>query len=308
MLLAACSDPASRTLAPVATEPFAAERELLPGTSALLDIAYATRSPTQKLDLHLPSVGTRPYPVVLWLHAGGWYTGDKKLGSTAPPLQLLNQGIAVVSANYRLSGEAKFPAQIHDAKAAVRWIRANAARFSLNPNRIGAWGLSAGAHLVALLGTSSGVAALTDLSLGNSTMSDHVKTVVTWALPQYFLNLDYQLSLDGCPLYAGTGHNAASSPESQLMGAPIQTIPARVQAASPRSYVGTGDARFLIQHGKLDCTIPWQQSQGLAQRLTTVLSTAQAQLDLFPTGKHGGPEFTSATNLSRVITYLKSTL
>ena len=308
LALVACTDPLSSSLASAARSPSRPLGDLVPGSTALTDIAYATRSPAQKLDLYLPTSGTRPYPVVLWIHGGGWRTGDKTLGGSAPPLQLTSQGIAVVSANYRLSGEAKFPAQIQDVKAAVRWIRANAARYGLNPMRVGAWGLSAGAHLAALLGTSAGVAALTDLSLGNSTMSDRVNTVVTWALPQNFLRLDYQLSLDGCPLYAGTGHNAASSPESQLMGAPIQTISTLVQAASPRTYVGAGDARFLLQHGKLDCTIPWQQSQGLAQVLNNALGASQAQLDLFPTARHGGPEFTSATNVARVITYLKATI
>ncbi|MGQ0647650.1 MAG: alpha/beta hydrolase fold domain-containing protein [Gemmatimonadaceae bacterium] len=282
--------------------------EIAPGVSAITNIAYATRSPTQKLDLYLPTSGPKPYPVVLWLHAGGWHSGDKALGPNAVHHQLVSQGFALVSANYRLSGEAKWPAQIQDVKAVVRWIRANAGAYPLNANRIGAWGLSAGGHLAAMLGTSSGVASLTDLSLGNPTMSDYVKSVVDWAGPQHFLALDSQLALNGCPLYGGSGHNAASSPEGVLMGAPIQTIPSRVLAASPRTYVGAGDATFLIQHGMLDCTIPYQQATGLAQRIRTVLGAAQVQLELFPNARHGGPDYTGPANMTRVINYLKATL
>ena len=276
--------------------------------AALTNLPYATRSATQKLDIHLPTSGVKPYPVVLWLHAGGWSTGDKALGPSHPARQLLSQGIAVVSINYRLSWEAKFPAQIHDVKAALRWVRGRASTYGFNPNRIGAWGLSAGGHLAALLGTSSGIPSLTDLTMGFPLQSEQVKTVVAWAAPMNFLLLDGQLALNGCPLYNGTGHNAPSSPESLLLGAQITTIPALVSAASPRTYVTLGDPKFLVQHGKLDCTIPYQQADGLVSRIRTVLGTAQVQYDLFPTGKHGGVEFTGPTNMTRVVNYIKSTL
>jgi len=302
--IAACSD------SPTAPKPrgLVLQPSLEVVAGALTNLSYATRSPTQKLDIHLPTSGVKPYPVVVWLHAGGWWTGDKTLGLSHPARQLLSQGIAVVSVNYRLSGEARFPAQIHDVKAAVRWVRARASTYGFNPNRIGAWGLSAGGHLAALLGTSTGIAALTDLTMGNATMSEQVKTVVVWAGPMNFLNLDAQLALNGCPLYNGTGHDAPSSPESLLMGAQITTIPTAVSAASPRAYVTLGDPKFLVQHGKLDCTIPYQQADGLVNRIRNVIGTAQVQYDLFPTGKHGGLEFTNTTNVTRVVNYVKATI
>lgn len=302
--LAACADAPTSPTRPLPVAPLLSSS----GPAPLVDIAYASRSSAQKLDIHLPTAGAKPYPVVVWVHGGGWSSGDKNLGLNAPPRQLLNHGYAVVSVNYRLSGEARFPAQIQDLKAAVRWIRANASRYGLNATRIGAWGVSAGAHLAGLLGTASGVASLTDLSLGNGTMSDAVQSVVSWSGADYFLSLDSQLKLNGCPLYAGLGHNAATSPPSLLMGAPIQTIPSKVQAASPRYHVSAGDAKFLFQHGMADCTIPYQQSRIFANRLKTVLGSAHAQIDLFPAGKHGGTVFTSTTNVTRVINYIKATI
>ena len=119
----------------------------------LHDIEYATVDGTSLLlDLHLPSGPVEnPVPLVLWVHGGGWRAGDKD--PTRAPTTL-GEEYAIASVNYRLSDEAIFPTQIHDVKAAVRFLRGNATRFGLDPDRFGAWGSSAGGHLVALLGTS----------------------------------------------------------------------------------------------------------------------------------------------------------
>ncbi|MCC6316853.1 MAG: alpha/beta hydrolase [Gemmatimonadaceae bacterium] len=307
----ACVDPSAptdaRSPADVASPSLEVALAPAPAPASVLNLAYATRSTAEKLDLYLPT-GKGPFPVVLWLHPGGWQTGDKKISSTSVQMKLLANGYALASANYRLSGQARYPAQIQDAKAAVRWLRANAALYKLDPKRIGVWGLSAGAHLAALLGTTSGVTALTDLSLGNAGQSDAVKAVVAMATPVNFLTLDALLKQDGCKLYNGTGHNAAGSPPSLLMGAPIQTIASKVATANPQQYVSVGDAKFLIQHGQADCTIPWQHGQTLHQRLQAVLGASASQLDLFPTGKHGGTHFTSDANFARILAFLRANL
>ena len=133
------------------------------------DLAYATLGgrPLQ-LDLYIPATGSGPYPLVIWIHGGGWSGGDKALGPGASALKLLPRGIAVASINYRLTSQAGqwgsfpviFPAQINDVKGAVRWLRANAGTYNLDASRFGSWGSSAGGHLSALIGTSGGVAAL----------------------------------------------------------------------------------------------------------------------------------------------------
>ena len=121
----------------------------------LRDLAYVSGGHArQKLDLYLPK-SDGPLPLVIWIHGGGWRQGTK--GGNLPALRLARRGYAVASLDYRLSGDAKFPAQIEDCKAAVRWLRAHVKKYNLNPDRFGAWGSSAGGHLVALLGTSGGV-------------------------------------------------------------------------------------------------------------------------------------------------------
>ncbi|MFI5156185.1 MAG: alpha/beta hydrolase fold domain-containing protein, partial [Chitinophagales bacterium] len=132
-----------------------------------LDIAYASISPAEKLDIYIPNTGNGPFPIILAIHGGAFKMGDKASGEITPMLEGLTRGYALVSINYRMSGEAKAPKLIQDVKAAIRWIRANAKQYKLNPDKIAAWGSSAGGHLSSLAGTSGGINELEDLSLGN---------------------------------------------------------------------------------------------------------------------------------------------
>jgi len=128
---------------------------LPPGTQVHRDLEYvAGGHARQKLDLYLPARSDRPLPVLVWVHGGAWLGGSKE---NCPAVPLVARGYAVASINYRLSQHATFPAQIEDCKAAIRWLRAHAGKYHLDAGHIGAWGASAGGHLVALLGTSGGV-------------------------------------------------------------------------------------------------------------------------------------------------------
>jgi acetyl esterase/lipase len=134
-----------------------------------MDLPYAATSGAQRLDLYLPAEGKGPFPVILSIHGGAFLGGDKGDRQVIPMLEGLERGYAVVSINYRLSGEAIWPAQIHDCKAAVRWVRANAKQYRLDPDKIATWGGSAGGHLSAMVGTSGDVGSLEDLTLGIQT-------------------------------------------------------------------------------------------------------------------------------------------
>jgi acetyl esterase/lipase len=120
------------------------------GTSAKYDVPYVEGGgKSQSLDIFVPAGAAKPMPLVIWIHGGGWQQGDK---AQSPAVGLLRWGYVVASINYRLTDEAIFPAQINDCKAAVRWLRAHAEEYHIDPDHIGAWGASAGGHLVALLG------------------------------------------------------------------------------------------------------------------------------------------------------------
>jgi acetyl esterase/lipase len=269
-----------------------------------LDLAYAHLSPAQKLDIYLPDEGEGPFPVILSIHGGGFMGGDKGDMPIMPMLEGLKRGYAVVGVNYRLSGEARFPALVYDGKAAVRWIRAHAQRYHLNPERIAVWGGSAGAWLANMLGVSAGVRELEDLTLGNPEQSSNVQAVVSWFSPTNFLEMDEQLTASGLPPTPEMKHSAANSPESLLMGEQITKIPAKVKAANPETYVTASAPPFFLQHGTLDCVVPVQGSIRLAAKLEKALGKGKVRLELLEGAGHGDPRFDAPENVEKVLDFI----
>ena len=200
-----------------------------------------------------------PVPVVLYIHGGAFLMGDRR--HLPPPLDRLDlfdrlprEGFAVASADYRLSGEVRFPGQLHDLKAAVRWLRARADELGINPLRIAAWGESAGGHLAAMLGTTSAHPG-TDGAVGLTGASSAVGAVVDWYGPTDFAAMDRHAPPDSAMV-----HDDPGSPESILIGAPVQERPDLVLAADPATWAGPDAPPFLIQHGTRDRLVPFGQS------------------------------------------------
>ena len=247
---------------------------------APLNLEYA-RPPSGplSLDLYLPDTGG-PFPLVLWIHGGAFRAGDKGGIWYKPILNQTQRGYAVASIDYRLSGTAKFPALVHDAKAAVRWLRANAARYNLKADRIVVAGESAGGYQAAMLGTSGGVAEL-EGTLGNPKESSRVQGVIDFFGPTDLLAMDDGASSCQTPLV----HRTANSPESQLLGCNPDDCPDRAKAASPIAYVARDNPPFLILHGAADCQVPHSQSQRLYDALRA--AGAAADVHLLPGVGHG---------------------
>ncbi|HMZ44192.1 MAG TPA: alpha/beta hydrolase [Anaerolineales bacterium] len=268
------------------------------------DLAYATQSDAQKLDLYIPE-GSGPFPVVIMVHGGGFMFGDKADGAGLTGVdQLLAAGYAVASINYRLSGEAQYPSQIYDAKASVRFLRANAEKYNLNPDKFAAWGASAGGNLVSLLGTTCGVEELEGADLGNAEQSSCVQAVVDWFGPIDFLKMDEQFAGTSCE----QSHNAANSPESKLVGAEIQTVPDLVATTNPMNYITADDAPFFIENGTADCNIPPIQNKNLADALSAVIGADNVTYVSLEGAGHGGSQFETAENLKLVIDFLDKNL
>jgi len=245
------------------------------GTQVLRNLEYARADAKPLLlDLYLPAEAKRPLPLILWVHGGAWRAGSK---DPCPAVGMVERGYAVASVGYRLSQEALFPAQIHDCKAAVRWLRAHAEKYHLDPKRFGAWGSSAGGHLVALLGTSGGVADL-DGNLGNPDQSSRVQAVCDWFGPTDFCRMsEGESAMD---------HDAANAPESQLIGGPVQQNKDKAARANPITYVTKDDPPFLIMHGDRDRTVPPNQSQLLHAALQT--AGVETTLYMVAGAGHGG--------------------
>lgn len=265
------------------------------------DIAYASTSPSQKMDIYLPENGNGPFPVIISIHGGAFMMGDKADGQVNPMLEGLKRGYAVVSINYRMSGEAIFPTLVHDVKAAIRYVRANAAKYKLNPDKIAAWGGSAGGYLSAMAGTSGGIEQLEDLSQGNATYSSKVQAVVDWFGPIDFLQMDPQFKTSG---KGKPDHSEANSPESKILGKQITLIPEQVARANPSTYISSDDPVFFIQHGSEDRLVPTEQSVNFAASLEKVMGKEKVYFEILKGANHGGPAFETAENLYKVFQFL----
>jgi acetyl esterase/lipase len=270
-------------------------------TQKWLDVAYATTSTAQKMDIYLPNEKQDKYPVIVHIHGGAFLMGDKADGQLTPVLAALQRGYAVVSINYRLTGEAKFPTQIQDVKAAIRFIRANADKYALKTDKIAVWGGSAGGHLSALAATSGDIKELEDLTLGNPTQSSRVQAVVDWFGPINFLTMDAHFKASG---KGKPDHNDADSPESRLWGKAIQMIPDSVKTANPETYISADDPPFFIQHGSIDKLVPTQQSVEFAEKLTAILGVEKVTFEILEGANHGGPAFGTPENLTKVFAFL----
>jgi acetyl esterase/lipase len=274
----------------------------------MFDIPYADRSPTQRLDIYWPATGNGPFPVIMAIHGGAFMGGDKRDVQLEPMLAGLERDYAVVSINYRMSGEAKFPALVHDVKAAIRWVRANAVNFLFDPARIAVWGGSAGGYLALMAGVSADVAELEDLTLGHADQPCHVQAVVDWFGPTDFLQMDAQLAESGLAPAPEFAHSGANSPESLLLGARITDVPDRVAAANPETYLHAGAPPFFIQHGDRDPVVPCQQSTRFAARAQALLGDQKVRFEVLPGAGHADPAFAAPQNIAKVLGFLDRTL
>lgn len=246
-----------------------------------------------ELDLFVPS-GEGPFPVIVSIHGGSWTSGTRDQGLAVIQVE---RGYAVANIDYRLAPKSIWPAQVEDAKAAVRWLRANARRFDLDPWRIGVIGLSAGGHIGAVLGTSSGVAALEGIELGNPDQSSRVQAVVDYFGPSDLTKIKQQ----ALPCIPGDP-NDPNEPPSQLLGCTLPLCPETAATANPITYVTPDDPPFLLLHGTGDCLVPWQQSQILHDALSK--AGVSSKLVLIPFASHGDPLFLASPVQKQVNEFL----
>lgn len=242
---------------------------------------------------------THSIPVILFLHSGAWITGERTGG---PAIREAARGYAVASIDYRLAPAYTWPAPLENCKTAVRWLRANATRYHLDPNRIAVFGASAGGHLGAMLATTSDRPEFEGLELGNPQFSSAVKAVVDFYGPTDLLKMDEQK----LPCYPGLSANASYMPPSLLMGCPIQQCRDKTATSNPINYIKPNDPPFLIMQGQLDCLVPWQQSKILYDAL--IAKGVDASLVLLPTAQHTYAQFNEPRYQQMVDEFLDRTM
>ncbi len=209
-----------------------------------------------KLDVIRPKQESpEPRPCIVWIHGGGWQNGNKSSGTQRLGALVSSGDYVGVSVGYRLTDVASWPAQIHDCKAAIRWVRANAKKYNINPDKMGVWGSSAGGHLVSLLGTSGDVAELEGEN-GTPGVSSRVTCVVDFCGPSDFLAFGK----------SNPRLNDPGSPVFKLLGGPLADKQDAASRASPVTYVTKDDPPFLIMHGTQDNTVHISQAERLTAK------------------------------------------
>ena len=220
------------------------------------------------LDITVPA-GQGPFPLVIFIHGGAWMNGHPTISSiTYRKLDLFNRlkeaGFAVARITYRLSSEAKFPAQLYDARAALRYLRQNAQIFGVDGTRFAVMGDSAGGHVACLVGFTGNQQSLPGEENPDQ-ISSSVAAIVNWFAPVNFLTMAEQMIDKDWP-----STNDPNSPESRLIGGAVQENKELAMAASPVSYIHPEIPPVLIQHGDLDRLVPFAQAEELAGKLRSV--------------------------------------
>lgn len=255
------------------TEKSAASATGIPsGVTLIRDLEYAKVGAKRLLlDLYVPEKVERKLPLVVWVHGGGWVGGDK---FPYPVEFTATRDYVVACIKYRFSNEGTFPAQIYDCKGAIRWLRANADKYPYDPQRIGAFGCSAGGHLVALLGTAGGVKELEGDVGGNLDQSSRVQAVCNWCGPT-------DLTLCAPP----AAPQVLVDVTRQFLGGPPEEFAKRARAASPVAYVNKETAPFLNVHGAIDSVVPVVHAELLDAALRK--AGVESTLCVIKDGDHG---------------------
>ena len=256
------------------------------------DIEYArVGEHALKLDLHLPYGKSRP-PVIVWVHGGAWRSGSKK---DVPIGKLLDDGYAIASVEYRLSTEAKFPAQVHDIKAAIRFLRAHGGEWKLNMKKIVIAGDSAGAHLAALVGVSNGNDKLEGNVGRDVNQSSDVEGIISF----------YGAANLTTILQQSTPHGlSVRVPALELLLGDVPTnAPALARLASPVFHVDAHDPPLLLLHGDQDPQMPVNQSLELLGAYQKV--KAPVQFEVVHGAAHGGKVFYDEEHLAVVKRFLR---
>lgn len=276
-----------------------------------LDLSYADESPNQILDVWYPEDGEGPYPLVILFHGGAFAAGHKRSFYITSMAQPVNQGYAVATVEYRLYTEAKWPAQLIDGKAAIRYLRANAKKLNLDPDRFALWGNSAGGNVTQLLAVSGDQPEVDDLTVGMEA-STKIQAAIAWYTTSELMSAE-QFGTDIAQKRRETGAGEGMMPGGgksdrsmfgDLLGYQPLLYPERTMTASPIHYVKEDCPPMLLQHGTNDLVIDYHQSVYMYEKIKEICGEGRAELNLFENEPHGSQVIKGDENISKCIDWL----
>ena len=262
-----------------------------------LDCPYG-EDPKQTLDIYLPNDGSGPYPVVFFAHGGAWMAGSKNDTQLVPFIGGVKRGYAVVSLGYRLVPNIRYPENLFDINAAMRWVARNADTYLLDPTRAALCGASAGAHLTMM-------AAFTQSQTAFGSYPDEptcrVLAVVDQFGPTDFTKYHTHYDISGYPRAQPPG---SLSSLDELLGVSADLIPNLARFVNPIDNVHPAIPPTLIQHGRYDPIIPYQQSVELYEKIISVAGAEMAELDLSEEFLHADPGYAADESVKRIFDFI----
>lgn len=280
-----------RTLKEVPSSPMLSQDILDSIPRKQFDLAYDTKSDRQKIDLYLPPEAGEGalVPLVIFIHGGGFMAGNRRDMQVSVYFGLINRGYALASVGYRVSGEAQFPDPVKDCKAAVRYLKAHAVEYGIDPARFAVVGNSAGAYMALMVATSPNIAMLEDLSTGDSSYGTDVRCCIATYPPVDFSLIDDQKAQEGDDSKPMDNPRA---PECLFMGAAVGSLPLEaIKAASPMSYLTPQVPPLMVRAGSEDELVPHAQSVVFAMEAKRIAGDDRIDFEIVPGASHHDPAF-----------------
>lgn len=269
-----------------------------------LDIPYAAASECQVMDLYLPAMKKETYPLIIYIHEGAFLFGSKRDKRMQTLFLALEYGYAIASIDYRKADLVTWPAPIYDVKTAIRFLRANAKKYRLNTEQFAVWGMSAGAYYGTMAAVTNGNPGFEDLKTGYEEFSSDIQAAIdlSGACSGFHL-MDEAIRENG---FGRGNHNDANSPESILMGAPLQEIRELCEMASPITYINKNTPPFFVLHSIGDPVVPVQQSVRLAEAIRTKAGEEKVKA-VFTEARadHGKPNYDTEEIVTEALGFLE---
>lgn len=282
-----------------------------------LDVPYADEDARQMLDIYLPNEGEGPFPLIVFIHGGGWVSGDKRENTMPGVFKFPSQGYALACLEYRLVPDVRWPEPFEDVRAAIRFLRAHAAEYNLKADKIAIMGNSAGGHLACMTAAMAGRPMLQGRRYGNLDQSDAVQCLVSIYSPTdlYQCDLcdrttseDQAMATGGMAARGDNGEKGMGKPQNQLVGASCIDNPVLAAAASPITYVNADFPKALFMQGIQDHVVPYGQAVGMARMVNERAGEGTATLELFPDADHGDPSMKTDEVINRIIDFIDDVL
>lgn len=280
------------------------------------DVRYCDRDERQKMDIIIPDEGDGPFPLIVFVHGGGWVSGDKRENTMPGAFKAISQGYALASVEYRLAPAVTWPMPLYDVKAAIRFLRAHADEYRLKTDKIAVWGNSAGGHIINMVAATGGKAIQEDLTMGNPEQSSAVQCLVGLYSPSDLYEIDLTNQLPEEAVKDATGTDVGQHDEREGMNFPHNMVAGfklsrnRAAAAylSPINFVDENFPPAYYIHGVADPIVPYTQSVGMANMINETCGKGRAKFELVPGAVHGDPVLKTDKMANKILDFIDSVI